>query len=305
MKLTKTLQRDRLAACLTGGLLIAGLITSVLGNESANPYLAIIERNPFGLKPLPPPPDPNATQEEVKQPPCKVILTGITSLFGPDSKRALLEIAEVEQGKNNVRKPILCEGQRDGTVEVLSIDIVNNKVRIRNSDIETELTFEKLKTPSAAPTPGGAPAPVPSPLNHPAGIAAAHPNPGAGVSPLVISKNSGNESGNSGVVLMGGNQPAAASAYPAASTSGGGTSYAAAGTTSAGNNSGLNLANLTRTVRTGTPAAQAASTAGNPYVNLPRLTREEAAIQATLHNMANPNLPPLPGALPPNMTGGN
>ena len=314
MKLTKTLRRGRLAACLTGTLLAAGLATSVLGNESANPYLAIIERNPFGLKPLPPPPDPNATQEEVKQPPCKVTLTGITSMFGPDSKRALLEITETEQGKNNVRKPNLGEGQRDGSVEVLAIDIANNKVRIRNSDIEAELTFEKPKPPPAAPTPpGGVPPPVPSRLGHPAtGVAAANPTGiggnTTGVTPLIVSRNSGNESGNSGVVLMGGDQPAPAPTAQAAALTGGGTMHAATGTSyAAGNNTGLNLANFPRTVRTGTPAAQSAriaTPANNPYANLPPLTPEQRALNATMMNML-PGKPPVPGGLPPSMLGEN
>ena len=170
-------------------------------------------------------------------------------MFGPDSKRALLEIAEVEQGKNNVRKPILCEGQRDGTVEVLSIDIVNNKVRIRNSDIETELTFEKLKTPSAAPTPGGAPPPVPSPLNHPAGIAAPIPIPAPASHHSSFPKIQAMNRATAAWSSWAATNPRQHQLTLPASTSGGGTSYAAAGTTSAGNNSGLNLANLTRTVR--------------------------------------------------------
>src|SRR5258708_2332237 len=46
-----------------------------------NPYQAIIERNPFGLKPPPPPPDPTPPGPVI--PPPKVVLTGIVSAFGP------------------------------------------------------------------------------------------------------------------------------------------------------------------------------------------------------------------------------
>src|SRR5437763_5237458 len=76
----------------------------------SNPYLTIVDRNPFGLKPPPPPADPTPPAPVV--PPAKVILTGITSLFGPSNKRALLEITEQEPGKPpETKKPILKEGE--------------------------------------------------------------------------------------------------------------------------------------------------------------------------------------------------
>src|SRR3954462_2463736 len=116
-----------------------GTISSILGmtyqgwsDAKPNPYLSIVDRNPFGLKDPPPPPDPTPVAPVV--PPAKVILTGITSLFGPPSKRALIEITEQEPGKPaSVRKPILREGEREGSVEVLSIDLEKNLVHIKNS----------------------------------------------------------------------------------------------------------------------------------------------------------------------------
>ena len=285
------------------------LAVSVLGSETSNPYGAIVERNPFGLKPPPPPPDPNAAQE-TKPPPCNVRLTGITSLFGPSSKRALLEIEEQDQGKKTTRKPILTEGQRDGLVEVLAIDIVNNRVRIRNDDVETELTFEKPK-PAAGPAPGVAPPHIPSPLGQPAGappgVAAAAPG-AAGAAPLIISKN--REAGNNGgVSVFGGSQYASSAgaapvASPLANASSVPTTTYAPGFASG--SASLNLANLTRPLRS--PVAQSmpgpsgpVTPDNNPYANLPPISREQAALNATLHNMAHPNMPPMPGAIPQNM----
>jgi len=96
------------------GLMAGGAATNVWGEAQNNPYQAIVERNPFGLKPPPPPPDP--TPVAPVTPPGKVILTGITSMFGP-THRALLEITEQEAGKGaTTRKPILREGERDGAV---------------------------------------------------------------------------------------------------------------------------------------------------------------------------------------------
>jgi len=82
----------------------------------------------------------------------KVVLTGITSVFGPT--RAFVEITEQEPGKTpNVKKPIMREGDREGSIEVISIDVVNNSVRIKNGGIETNVVFEVAKS-SIGPTPG-------------------------------------------------------------------------------------------------------------------------------------------------------
>src|SRR2546426_130730 len=103
-------------ACLTGILFLAGTPRMTRAEVKPNPYQPIIERNASGLKPPPPPPD-NTPPPPPPTPPPKVILTGITSMFGPSSKRALLEITEQEQGKTpNTKKPILREGERDGLV---------------------------------------------------------------------------------------------------------------------------------------------------------------------------------------------
>src|SRR3954462_2303284 len=123
---------NKMVCCLATAAAVLALADRASAEAKANPYLSIVDRNPFGLKPPPPPPDPTPVVPLV--PPAKVVLTGITSLFGPTSKRALLEITEQEPGKPaNVRKPILREGERDGAVEVLSIDLEKNLVHIKNS----------------------------------------------------------------------------------------------------------------------------------------------------------------------------
>jgi len=82
----------------------------------------------------------------------KVVLTGITSLGGSPS--ALLEITEQEPGRPDAtRRPALREGERDGSVEVLSIDAERNLVRIRNGGHETNISFEIPKPAASAPTP--------------------------------------------------------------------------------------------------------------------------------------------------------
>jgi hypothetical protein len=135
-----------------------------------HPFKHIVERNVFALKPPPPPADPN----DVPPPPpptlAKVILTGILNVLGPP--RALLEVTETEAGKQTTpRKPILREGERDGSIEVLSIDVDKNLVRIKNGSFETNLTFAAVQQ-SGAPGAPGAPPPLPT-LQPPPGAAAA------------------------------------------------------------------------------------------------------------------------------------
>src|SRR5947207_2861133 len=113
-----------------GGLLAGSAVQVAFADAKPNPYQAIIERNPFGLKPAPkaaetPPP-------AAVIPLGKVVLTGITSLGA--SPRALLEITDQEAGKTaTTRRPILHEGEKDGAVEVLSIDVERSIVKIRNA----------------------------------------------------------------------------------------------------------------------------------------------------------------------------
>src|SRR5882762_4119031 len=70
--------------CLLVHCLAAKAVTSG-SSTGTNPYQGIVDRNVFGLKPPPPPPDPEVN----KPPPPKIILTGITTIFG--NKRALMK----------------------------------------------------------------------------------------------------------------------------------------------------------------------------------------------------------------------
>ena len=127
--------------------------------EEPNPYLAVVERNIFGLKAAPVPAQEVTPVESPPVSGAKVVLTGITSIFGPSSSRALLEIVEQEPGKQGgTRRPVLREGERDGSVEIVSIDVEKSIVKIRNAGTETELTFPKQVSSSIAanaPPPGG------------------------------------------------------------------------------------------------------------------------------------------------------
>jgi len=202
-------------ACILGTFLVGIAVQPAFADAKPNPYQAIIERNPFALKPPPKPLEVTPPQAVVSI--GKVILTGITSL-GPAPK-ALLEITEQEPGKTaTTRRPILQQGERDGAVEVLSIDVEKSLVKIRNAGNETNISFEVPKIAASAAAPAGTVAPAGFP-----------PPPATASTPTVISPANAaanNLDRGSGVTIVGG----------------GTTGSAAGSVASYGGNSGVNPA---------------------------------------------------------------
>jgi hypothetical protein len=150
---------EKMLICTLAGLALCAAASAVTSQPSGSPYQGIVERNVFGLKPPPPPPDPEAN----KPPPPKITLQGFTTFGG--IKRALLkaqmppkpgEPPKAEQGF------VLAEGQRDGDIEVLEIDVKAGTVKVNDFGTITNLNFENngIKTAAtAAPVPGVAPRP--------------------------------------------------------------------------------------------------------------------------------------------------
>ncbi|HTD87943.1 MAG TPA: hypothetical protein VK850_15320 [Candidatus Binatia bacterium] len=194
------------AVCALAVLALANGVARA--NVEGNPYATIVDRNPFALKPPPPPPPPPETTAP-PVPMAKVTLTGIVSTFG--EPRALFEIIEDAKAGTTPKRPILREGERLGPVEVLGIDVVKNMVRLRNSGVETNVTFN-VEVAKAGPVPGGLgvpgapPAFTPPPINVPQPLG--H-SPQAS-SPTVISPNGAAPGG--GVTLMGNNAAASTTA---------------------------------------------------------------------------------------------
>ena len=102
-----------------------------------NPYLAIAQRNPFGLRSavpvMPPPP-------KVLPPPGQPLIwiTGISDLTG---QRTAMFQYEDRQTRKVRYSALLTEGQGDETVTVLHIDPVNALVRVKCGETETTLDF--------------------------------------------------------------------------------------------------------------------------------------------------------------------
>jgi hypothetical protein len=166
-------QGEKALPWLAAGLVWIVGTMSVLAVSTDNPYGAIVARNPFALKPPPPPgPDPAS----LKPPAPKIVLNGIATVFGV--KRAIMKMtppaAKGEQAKE--QSFLLAEGEREGELEVMKIDDAPpGSVLVNNYGTVTNLTFEANgpkggSSPGApSPTYGGIPAPGAPPAFNPAG----------------------------------------------------------------------------------------------------------------------------------------
>jgi hypothetical protein len=133
------------SAWVLSGLVLWSAASAAGPAFSGNPYHNISERNVFGLRP-PQPAHPGHPSAPVP----KIMLTGITTIFG--DKRALLKVQFPAQPPRPAKEQscILTEGQRDGVIEVLRINAKTEKVKVDNSGTVMEITFDK---PSPAPPP--------------------------------------------------------------------------------------------------------------------------------------------------------
>jgi hypothetical protein len=141
---------NQTAAILVLGSFLFCPAVRAAGN-SRNPYRRIIERNLFRLKPAP---VPQSAAPPTPVP--KIKLTGITTILG--DKRALLKIQfpAVPPAAAREESCILKEGQSDGPVKVLEIDVKSASVKVDNSGSPAVVTFTKDEpshsTPASQPT---------------------------------------------------------------------------------------------------------------------------------------------------------
>lgn len=116
---------------------MTGMGLNVFAGVRGNPYQSIVARNPFGLRPVPPP-----ALQPVKTPPAaplpEIKLTGVTTLLSRPN--ALFQYEDKETKKVEFPLP-LSEGETYKKLTVLHIDVANGRVRIRNGDSEATLDF--------------------------------------------------------------------------------------------------------------------------------------------------------------------
>ena len=160
-------------ASILGTVALAGFSTGAYAEIKDNPYQVIIDRNPFGLRPPPPPPEPKK-EEPPPVPAPEIKLTGITDLLG--SPRVMLQVEDKQTKKFSF--PTIAEGDSDSAsgIAVLSIDLENQRVRIKNGEAETTLDFKNngikpgagaVASATPVPHPGVVPA-LATPLGIPA-----------------------------------------------------------------------------------------------------------------------------------------
>jgi hypothetical protein len=137
----------------TGGTLLCALTFCSLAaaqvrSHPINPYQSIPARNAFALRPAP---SPAPTQPTVACP--DIVLTGLTTITG--RKLALLKLDFPAKPSQRQREEscILTEGDKDGPVRVLQIDMKTETVKVDNSGKVALLTFQKNgpKTTPASP----------------------------------------------------------------------------------------------------------------------------------------------------------
>jgi hypothetical protein len=154
--------------------LLAGTVPALRADQTRNPYDAIVARNAFALKPVPP---ETIVSAQPSAPGVEVLLTGISTVGG--AKKVLLQITDKTPGKKTEYLPPLVENDVQGRVEVVSIDAEKGSVVLKIDGNEKTLTFEKdaPKTGGAAPQ-VPAPPPFPNPLVRAAGAVLLPPPPG-------------------------------------------------------------------------------------------------------------------------------
>lgn len=274
--------------CLTGVLVLTPVVRAVINDStpapatapapqaestSEQPYSAIWVRNVFDLKPK----EAAVVAASTNPPPANVHLIGITTLFGT---RALISIQPANtpgQPPQKEQTYTMSEGQRQGLIELLEIDPKNRKVKIKNEELVSTITFETNRP--SAPQGGGAPPAMAGgrpPGFQPAGFAP--PVPGGGTPlPARTVRPSGDFSQNS--FQPSGTQPTYAPGYQ--------PTFAATGASAPA--AGLNLGNLfnqPQSVQQNTPVPEVPLEVSAAQMILQKRQLESQGVQA-------PPLPPI------------
>ena len=194
---------------LLGVAVASSTVNAVPAGELKENYQSIIERNPFGLKPIPPPPTNNAAPVKEK-PKTEIFLTGITS-FPKMPKQAYFYTRE--QGKKDPTYYALTEGDSKDGIKILTIDPQQRKVRVNMDSGETLLSFDTHGVPvaAAAGRPGmpGVPGALPVPGQP------GQPQPGQPL-PMPTAPNAYNPAGQPGYQNTGAALPTTSTGYESA-----------------------------------------------------------------------------------------
>jgi len=144
---------------MPGWVLIAVLVLGAGAAQAYNPYLGIVDRNAFGLKaPVVVVPEVEKAPPEV---PSNIVLSGMAKLAG----KKLVFFSVTKPGEKEVKYLRLGEQERDGAIEVMEIDLKNDRVRIKHNGQPAIMTFAThgAKVAAASPAMAATP-PLPPPV---------------------------------------------------------------------------------------------------------------------------------------------
>jgi hypothetical protein len=148
--------------CLSLILLASTAGTRAVTTED-NPYQAIIGRNVFSLKPPPPPSRPEDLIK--KEPPPKIKLQGVNNILGRPQVlcKVLMPAKPPERPQPKEESFVMSEGERQGEIEVLEINMQMESVKFKNHDQVQLLNMkdDADKPVVSAPPPGSPPGALP------------------------------------------------------------------------------------------------------------------------------------------------
>jgi hypothetical protein len=145
---------------------------ALVSDSSGGPYHGIVARNVFDIHP-PVPHDP-ALDKPPTPPPPNIRLQGITDILHRKQVIFKVQLPSKPPAPAKEESYILTEGQREGEIEVLEIDVKAGTVKMNDYGVITNLSIELNGEKLVSGPPAGAPPPVPG---------AQPPAPGAFVPP--------------------------------------------------------------------------------------------------------------------------
>lgn len=134
------------------GLLLGGNLWAAVPEK----YQTILDRNPFGLVPPPPP----APTEPTTKAPVNIFVTGFATIGGEKRVYFMIPPPPKEPGATH-QYLSLSEGQREAGIEVISISEDVGEVRIKNGGVETLLSLKDNGIQPAKLPAATKPAPMP------------------------------------------------------------------------------------------------------------------------------------------------
>lgn len=132
--------RASISLCILGGVPLCDSGQAATAEASNNPYSYIAATNVFRLKP----PAESTPPEKLPTPPPPIItLQGITTIFG--YCEVLFKVTAPASGAQAAKAEffVLREGQREGAVEVVSINVLSSTATFRNHGVQQVVALGK------------------------------------------------------------------------------------------------------------------------------------------------------------------